>query len=101
MYNSIQLSGQGELVFRELLAAKVRLWEVKVLVAQSCLTLYNSMDYSPPGSSVHGISRQEYWSGLPCHSQGIFLTQGLNPDHLHCRQILYHLSYQGVKCGHH
>ena len=22
------------------------------------------MDYSPPGSSVHGISRQEYWSGL-------------------------------------
>ena len=68
MYNSIQLSGQGELVFRELLAAKVRLWEVKVLVAQSCLTLYNSMDYSPPGSSVHGISRQEYWSGLPLPS---------------------------------
>ena len=27
--------------------------------------------------------------------QGIFLTQGLNPDLLHCRQILYHLSYQG------
>ena len=22
------------------------------------------MDYSPPGSSVHGILRQEYWSGL-------------------------------------
>ena len=22
---------------------------------QSCLTLYKSMDYSPPGSSVHGI----------------------------------------------
>ena len=21
---------------------------------------------SPPGSSVHGFSRQEYWSGLPC-----------------------------------
>ena len=27
----------------------------KVLVAQSCLTVYNSIDYSPPGSSVHGI----------------------------------------------
>ena len=27
--------------------------------------------------------------------QGIFLTQGLNPGLLHCRQILYHLSYQG------
>ena len=27
--------------------------------------------------------------------QGIFPTQGLKPDLLHCRQILYHLSYQG------
>ena len=27
--------------------------------------------------------------------QGIFLTQGLNPGLLHCRQILYHLSSQG------
>ena len=23
------------------------------------------MDCSPPGFSVHGIYRQEYWSGLP------------------------------------
>ena len=39
--------------------------KVKVLVAQSCLTLCNPMDCSPPGSSVHGISpRQEYWSGV-------------------------------------
>ena len=30
-----------------------------------------------------GFSRQEYWSGLPCLSQGIFLTQGSNP-HLLC-----------------
>ena len=29
------------------------------------LTLYNPMEGSPPGSSTHGISRQEYWSGLP------------------------------------
>ena len=28
---------------------------VKVLVAQSCLTLCNLMDCNPPGSSVHGI----------------------------------------------
>ena len=28
------------------------------------------MDYSPPGSSVHGISQQEYWSGLPFPSPG-------------------------------
>ena len=27
--------------------------------------------------------------------QGIFLTQELTPDLLHCRQILYQLSYEG------
>ena len=27
--------------------------------------------------------------------QGLFWTQGLNLDLLHCRQILYHLSHQG------
>ena len=35
------------------------------LCAQSCLTLCDSMDCSPPGSSVFGISRQEYWNRLP------------------------------------
>ena len=30
-------------------------WKKKVLVAQLCLTLCNSMDCYPPGSSVHGI----------------------------------------------
>jgi len=36
-------------------------------------------------------------TGAGCHSllQGIFLTQRLNLDFLHCRQILYHLSHQG------
>ena len=34
---------------------------------------------------------------MSCHSllQEIFLTQGLNPDLPHFRQILYHLSHQG------
>ena len=41
------------------------------------------------------FSRQEYWSGLPCPSPGIFLTQGSNPGLLLCRQILYYLSYSG------
>ena len=54
---------------------------------QSCPTLWNVVDCSPPGSSVHGIFRQEYWSGLP------FLTQGLNPHLLHYRQILFPLSH--------
>ena len=34
-------------------------------VAQSCLTLSDPMDCSPPGSSIHGFSRQEYWRGVP------------------------------------
>ena len=36
-------------------------------------------------------------TGLGCHAllQGIFLTQGLNPGLLHCRQILYCLNHQG------
>ena len=32
---------------------------------QSCPTLCNPTDGSPPGSSVPGFSRQEPWSGLP------------------------------------
>ena len=42
-----------------------------------------------------GFSRQEYWSGLPFPSPGIFPTQGSNPGLLHCRQTLYSLSHQG------
>ena len=36
-----------------------------------------------------GFSRQEYWSGLPFLSPGDLPNPGL----LHCRQILYQLSY--------
>ena len=36
---------------------------VKVLVAQLCLTLCESMDCSPPGSSVHRILQARYRSG--------------------------------------
>ena len=34
-------------------------------VSQSCPNLYDPMDCGPPGSSVLGFPRQEYWSGLP------------------------------------
>ena len=47
-----------------------------VLVAQSCLTLCNSMNYSPPGPSV-GFPRQEYWSGFPFPSPGHLSTLGI------------------------
>ena len=66
------------------------------LVAQSCPTLCNPMNCSPPGSSVHGDSPGKN-TAVGCHAllQGIFPTQGLNPGLPHCRQILYHLSHQG------
>ena len=110
------------------------------LVAQSCLTLCNSMDSSMPGSSVHGNSLGKN-NGVGCHVllqggdppnpgiksgsptlqmdflpteppgkpntgvgsitllQGIFLTKESNQGFLHCRWILYQLSYQGNLAG--
>ena len=38
---------------------------VVCLFTQSCPTLCDPLDCSPPGSSVHRIFQQEYWSGLP------------------------------------
>ena len=38
---------------------------VHAKLLQLCLTLCDPMDHSPSDSSPHGISRQEYWSGLP------------------------------------
>ena len=42
-------------------------WKVKVLVAQSCLTLCNPMDCSLPGSSVHGVLQTRFlkWAAIP------------------------------------
>ena len=67
----------------------------KVLVAQTCLTLPPHRlelarllcPWNSPGKKT----------GVGCGSllQGIFPTQGWNPSLLHCRQIFYHLRYQG------
>ena len=53
-----------------------------LVASDSC----DPVDFSPPGQN----------SGVDCHFllQGIFLTQGSNTGSLHCRQILYRLSYQ-------
>ena len=48
-------------------------------VAQSYLTLWDLMDYSLPHSSIHGCSRQEYWSGLPYPSPGDLPNPGIEP----------------------
>jgi len=53
------------------------------------------MNCSPPGSSVHGIPKQEYWSGLTFPSPRIFLIQGLNLHFLHWQVDSLPLSHLG------
>ena len=62
--------------------------KAKSEVAQSCLTLYDPMDHSLPGSSVHGIFPGKN-TRVGCHFllQEIFLTQALNLGLPHCRII--------------
>jgi len=43
--------------------------KVKVLVAQSCSTLWNPMDCSPSGSSVHGIHYLQW----PRHEKNLYV----------------------------
>ena len=62
---------------------------------QSCLTLCHPMDCSPPGSSVYGILQARILEWVFHLFQGIFPIQGSNPGLLHCRWVLYCLSYQG------
>ena len=67
------------------------------LVTQSCPTLCNPMDCSPPGSSVQRDSPGKN-TEVGCHTllQGIFPNQGSNPYLPHCRHSLYGLSRQGI-----
>ena len=61
---------------------------------QSCLTLCDPSNCSPPGSSVHGIFPDKNTGVGHCFLlQGIFLTQGLNLYPLHW-QANYCFSFQ-------
>ena len=62
---------------------------------QSCLTLWDLMDCSLPGSAVHEDSPGKN-TGVGCHLllHEIFLTQGSNLDHPPCRQTLPSEPYQ-------
>ena len=50
--------------------------------AQSCLTLCDPTDCSPPGSSVHGILQARILSGLPCPSPGDLSDPEIKPESL-------------------
>ena len=66
---------------------------------QSCPTLCDPIDCSPPCSSVRSIPMSEYWRGLPCLSPGDLSNSGTEPGFLCCRLLIYHLSRQGSPKG--
>ena len=69
---------------------------VLCLFTQSCPTLCNPMECSLPDILAQGDSPgKNNGGGSLSLLQGIFLTQESNQDLLHCRRILYQLSYQG------
>ena len=72
----------------------------RLVMSLSHVTLCDPMDCSPQAPLSMGFSRQEYWSGCHALLQGIFLTQGLNPNLLHWKQVLDHLSCRGSPTMH-
>ena len=75
-------------------------------VIQLCPTLCDPVDCSPPGSSVHWILQQEYWSVLPCPPPGDLEPRNQTRVSYICidRQVSYHQSHlatpreQGESC---
>ena len=54
---------------------------MKVLVAQSCLTVGDPVDYIAHQALLSlGFPRQEYWSGLPFPSAGDLPDLGVKPE---------------------
>ena len=58
---------------------EVKWRDEKVLVTQSSLTLCEPLDCGPSDSSVHGLSRQENWSGLSFPSPRDLPNPGTEP----------------------
>ena len=72
---------------------------------QSCLTLCNPTDCSPPGSSVHGALHAGIleWAATPSSRGSSQPRQRSNPRFLsllHCRQILYRWASQEARNKH-
>ena len=71
----------------------------KIVLSHSVVSNSANPDCSPQAALSMGILREEYW--MRCHAlrQGIFPIQESSLGLLHCRQILYQLSYQGNPTG--
>ena len=67
---------------------------VVVLITQSCLTLLDSTDCSPPGSSVHGIfqARTLEWVAISSSRGSSQPRDRTHISYISCtgRQVLYH-----------
>ena len=95
MLINIKLNGQRGIIavcsqrVKTYWSSQILMKKVKVLIAQFCLTLYNSLDYSPPGSSVHEFfqARILEWVVIPFFRD--FPTQGLNLGLLYYRQVFF------------
>ena len=76
---------------------------IKHVCMLSCLSsvpfFCDLMSCSLPGSSVHGILRQEYWSGLPCPPPGDLPHPRIEPTSLQSPSfsewVLYHQYHTG------
>ena len=66
---------------------------VVVVQLLNCVQLFvTPMDCSPLGSSVHGVFQARILGWV---ATSFFPTQESNPGLLHCRQVLFQLSYKG------
>ena len=70
-------------------------WHWHPCATKSCLTLCDPMDCSPPASSTHGFSRQEYWRGLQFSSPGDLPDPGIEPVSSVLQADSLPLSHQG------
>ena len=69
--------------------------KLKVLVAQSCVTLHDPMDYSPPGSYVHGIFQARILEWVAIFFSRDLPNPGMKPTYPALAGGLLPLSHQG------
>ena len=55
-------------MFEEKVEGKSKLITAAAKSLQSCPTLYDPVEGSPPGSPVPGVLQARYWSGVPLPS---------------------------------
>ena len=86
--NAVQSLENKQKISREKASHKKNETTMKITVSmcaeslQSRPTLCNPIGCSQSGSSVHGFSRQEYQSGLPCPPPGDLPDPGIKPTSL-------------------